>query len=519
MTTASAPLPRRLTGSRRGRENPGVPTQPEVISDQTKSPQRSYFRGAQAQSALRFAFGEQSIRLRDLTFDSALVYLNAVIVFSLSAHSSGRLPLLSARAYRHKTFELALFEGLLTILFLHSNGLYRLVGRPAGREAAAAIFRAVMSAVILEAALELLSNPQPGETLYILLYCGVMNSLTPTLWRLWSERTERKRVASGQETRNVLIVGNVAKSRLVERCLRESRDIAYASCGIVADNAAFTNGCVGTVNDLDRLIRQHFIDEIFVTLPYPKEKIDVVVSQARRNRLSVHLIPELYDGFVDKPQFRYFGYLPSVSVYSEPIPELGLFSKRAVDVIGSFVGLLLLFPFLLAIAALIKLDSPGPALYRSTRVGRRGRKFQFWKFRTMVTNADAMKEDLQHLNERKGLLFKITDDPRLTRIGGFLRKYSIDEFPQLVNVLKGDMSLVGPRPPSADEYREYTHEHLPRLAVRPGVTGLWQVTARNDPSFAKAVLLDREYIRNWSLWLDIKILFKTFKIVAEGSGR
>lgn len=500
MTTASTPQPEPFRGS-----------ESVVGSDKPDSQHRSHYWSTQAQRALRLAFGERSLRMRDLTFDSVFVYLNAVIVFSLSAH-------LTDRTYRHKTFELALFEGLLTILFLHGQGLYRLVGRPVGGQAKAGIVRAVTFSVILGALLELLSNPQPAKALILLLYCGGLNVLGSTIWRLWVERAERKRIATGQETRNVLIIGDSSRNRFVERSLRESHEIGHTSCGFIDDDAPFSNGSIGALNDLDRLIRQHFVDEIFVTLPYPSDKIDAIVSRARRNQLSVHLVPDLYDGFPDKPQFRYFGYLPSVSVHSEPIPELGLFFKRAVDVICSLSGIVLLSPLLLFVAALVKLTSPGPVFYRSLRAGRRGRQFQFWKFRTMVTNADTLKDSLHHLNERKGLLFKITDDPRMTKVGSFLRKYSIDELPQLINVLRGDMSLVGPRPPSADEFREYTHEHLPRLAVRPGITGLWQVTARNDPSFSTAVLLDQEYIRNWSLWLDIKILLKTIKIVAQGGG-
>jgi exopolysaccharide biosynthesis polyprenyl glycosylphosphotransferase len=515
MTTASTPLPKPIRESVRSAGTPGRSTESEIGSGRTASS----FRSTRAQNALRFAFGARALRVRDLTFDSALVFFNAVLVFALRAVSIRQLPHLTAGSYRHRTFELALFEGIFTILILHSSGLYRLAGRPVGRDAAASIAKSVMFALVLCAGLELLSNPHPAKALTLLLYCGLLNALTPTIWRLWFEHAERKRIATGQDTRNVLIVGNSSKSRFVERCLRESREVGYASCGFIDDDAPFGNGNLGSIKDLDRVIRQHFVDEIFITLPYPKDKIDAVVSYARHNHLSVHLVPDLYDGFVDKPQFRYFGYLPSVSVYSEPIPELGLFCKRAMDVVCSFAGLLLLSPLLCIVAVLIKLDSPGPVFYRSTRVGKRGRKFQFLKFRTMVTNADALKESLQHLNERKGLLFKITNDPRVTGVGRVLRKYSIDELPQLVNVLQGDMSLVGPRPPLADEYREYTHEHLPRLAVRPGITGLWQVTARNDPSFATAVVLDQEYIQNWSLWLDFKLMLRTVQIVAEGGGR
>jgi lipopolysaccharide/colanic/teichoic acid biosynthesis glycosyltransferase len=152
-------------------------------------------------------------------------------------------------------------------------------------------------------------------------------------------------------------------------------------------------------------------------------------------------------------------------------------------------------------------------------VGQNGKLFVFLKFRTMIADAEKLKESLQHLNEREGLLFKISNDPRTTRFGRFLRRYSLDELPQLVNVLKGEMALVGPRPPSLDEYELYTAEHQTRLAAKPGITGLWQVTARNDPSFTTALNLDRSYIEQWSPWLDLKILLKTMPVVLQGEGQ
>src|SRR3954463_8261786 len=174
---------------------------------------------------------------------------------------------------------------------------------------------------------------------------------------------------------------------------------------------------------------------------------------------------------------------------------------------------------MLVIALAIRLGSRGPVLYRSWRVGQNGKLFLFLKFRTMVANADDLKENLQHLNEREGLLFKIANDPRVTGFGRFLRRYSLDELPQLVNVLRGEMSLVGPRPPSLDEYENYTAEHQTRLAAKPGITGLWQVTARNDPSFTTALSLDRSYIEQWSPWLDLKIILKTMPVVLQGEGQ
>jgi lipopolysaccharide/colanic/teichoic acid biosynthesis glycosyltransferase len=174
---------------------------------------------------------------------------------------------------------------------------------------------------------------------------------------------------------------------------------------------------------------------------------------------------------------------------------------------------------LVLLALAIKLDSRGPVIYASTRIGRKGRTFRCYKFRTMVTNAEALKASLQHLNERDGVLFKISNDPRTTRIGRILRKYSLDELPQFWNVLKGDMSMVGPRPPLADEVQRYELEHLRRLDVLPGITGLWQVESRRDPSFASYISLDVQYVERWHLAMDLKILYKTIAVVFAGSGQ
>ncbi len=212
------------------------------------------------------------------------------------------------------------------------------------------------------------------------------------------------------------------------------------------------------------------------------------------------------------------GHIPLLALHEEPSPASGLFLKRLVDVVLSASVLLLSGPLLAATALAIKLDSPGPVLYRATRVGRKGRNFICYKFRTMVCAADQLKEALRRRNERDGPFFKMTNDPRVTSVGHFLRRYSLDELPQLWNVLKGEMSLVGPRPHPLDDFQRYQFEHLRRLEVTPGITGLWQVTARRDPSFERAMALDLEYIEHWSLWTDLRILCKTVPVVLHGSG-
>jgi exopolysaccharide biosynthesis polyprenyl glycosylphosphotransferase len=192
--------------------------------------------------------------------------------------------------------------------------------------------------------------------------------------------------------------------------------------------------------------------------------------------------------------------------------------KRPVDLIGSVLGLILLSPVFLIIAILIRLDSPGPILFRQVRIGKDGRPFPFFKFRSMVENAEEMKETLLHLNELEGPVFKISEDPRITPIGRFLRKTSLDELPQLMNVLAGQMSLVGPRPPLPCEVEKYEGWQRDKLTVLPGITCLWQISGRNHIGFTEWMRLDIEYIRRQSLGLDLKILLRTLPAVLSRKG-
>jgi lipopolysaccharide/colanic/teichoic acid biosynthesis glycosyltransferase len=203
---------------------------------------------------------------------------------------------------------------------------------------------------------------------------------------------------------------------------------------------------------------------------------------------------------------------------AERASRRGLALKRAMDLGFSLLILTGLAPCLLLIALAIKFDSPGPVLYISERIGKGGRVFGCFKFRTMVRDADTRRAAITHLNERDKVLFKVTNDPRVTRVGRMLRKYSLDELPQFFNVLSGAMSIVGPRPPVASEVLEYNLNQLRRLYVTPGITGLWQVQSRHDPSFDSYVSLDLTYIENWSVALDLKIMARTLGIVLSGTG-
>jgi exopolysaccharide biosynthesis polyprenyl glycosylphosphotransferase len=208
-----------------------------------------------------------------------------------------------------------------------------------------------------------------------------------------------------------------------------------------------------------------------------------------------------------------------VTIRSGPPDGWSLVAKRLIDICGSAVFLLAAAPLMLLTAVLIKLDSPGPVFFKQERVGLHKRRFQLIKFRTMTEGAERQQQLLEHLNEADGPVFKIKDDPRITRVGKFLRRFSIDELPQLFNVLKGEMSLVGPRPlPVRDVQRIALQWHKRRLSMKPGVTCLWQVNGRSDVSFDHWVRMDLEYIDKWSLGLDLKILLRTIPTVLKGAG-
>jgi exopolysaccharide biosynthesis polyprenyl glycosylphosphotransferase len=351
------------------------------------------------------------------------------------------------------------------------------------------------------------------------LFCAVggLNFGALWIWRSQSgKRQGRERRASG--VRNVLIVGAGRVGRSVASYVEAHREADRVVCGFLDNERPLGNGVLGGVGDLARLARTEFVDEVILAAPHDRKLTLQVLREARSLRLDVEIVPELFGCKPADEMVERVGDLPVISLHAERLPSLGLVLKRLVDVAGAGFALTVLSPLLAAIAVMIKLDSSGPVLYCAPRAGRKGRSFRCYKFRTMVGNADALKNNLRQNNQRSGPFFKIADDPRITRLGRLLRRYSLDELPQLWNVLQGDMSLVGPRPHPLDDLAGYEVKHLARLDVTPGMTGLWQVTARRDPSFERGMELDREYIRTWSLGSDLRILLKTVSTVVRGSG-
>jgi exopolysaccharide biosynthesis polyprenyl glycosylphosphotransferase len=351
------------------------------------------------------------------------------------------------------------------------------------------------------------------------LCAGTLDLATLIGWRAIRAKATERRVARGRGMRNVLIIGAGRVGRSLAHHLEHNRELGYNVMGFLDETASLDTRVLGTVDDLRKLARTKFVDEILITIPSNRDMVRRVVTEAEEYNVRVRVVPELFDGLGLQAPIDYVGRFPVLELYRQPIPEAGLLAKRAIDIVAAAAGIILAAPVLLLLSLLIKLDSRGPVLYRSRRVGKKGRQFVCYKFRSMVTDADLKKAELRKKNYRQGPTFKIADDPRITRIGRLLRKFSIDELPQLWNILRGDMSLVGPRPHPLDDFELYDAEHMVRLHVKPGLTGLWQVMARRDPSFEKNMELDLEYIENWTLMLDFKIMLRTIPAVMQGHGQ
>ena len=329
----------------------------------------------------------------------------------------------------------------------------------------------------------------------------------------------------GVGTARTIIVGAGEIGRTVMRTIVARPDLGYQIVGFVDDNPEKGESdigrfrALGSTENLPALIEEEAIDEVIITLPWMyHRKITGIVRECARRQVTARIVPDLFQMSLSQVDVDDLGGIPLIGVREIGFGRSTLLIKRAIDVAGAVVGLTLGAPLLLLIGLIIRLDSPGPVIFRQTRVGSGGKLFEMFKFRSMREGAEAEQEQLQVLNEADGPLFKIREDPRLTRVGRFLRRTSLDELPQLGNVLRGEMSLIGPRPPTPNEVEGYQEWHRRRLDGRPGMTGLWQVSGRSLLSFDETVLLDIYYIENWSLWLDFKIMLRTIPQVLFGEG-
>ena len=410
---------------------------------------------------------------------------------------------------------------LCLILLARSYGLHGAIQSQSGLHEQRMTVQATLTAGLLLCGALYVGQEQSVSRVVVLLtilFTATLLCVRRAAWR----RVVYSRFREGLETRNVLIVGAGRVAHALRNHLESLRHLGFRFKGFVAlterEAESGDADVIGDVRNCLPLARSLFVDEIFLSVPADKKLVIALVEEARAAGIDVRVIPDLYDGLAWNASVEYVGQFPTIPLHRRDFPIGAFLLKRILDITVSSLGLLAISPLLLVIAAAVYFTSGKPIFYRAQRIGRKGRTFSCFKFRTMVVNADQLKEQLAHMNERDGILFKIAKDPRVTPVGAMLRKYSLDELPQLYNVLRGDMSLVGPRPPMAAEVEKYDLAHLRRLDVLPGITGLWQVEARQDPSFDSYISLDTAYVENWSLWLDLKILARTVGVVFSGTG-
>ena len=327
----------------------------------------------------------------------------------------------------------------------------------------------------------------------------------------WAASTK---MAQAQYRRRLILVGTPDETARIEAELRTK---SAEEVEIVARVDLGT----APLQTLVELLHEHAVNGVILTAQHASfEQVEAAIRACELEGVEAWLVANFFKAQLSRTSFDDFYGWPVLVFRSTPESSWPRVIKQLMDTVGSFVLLILLSWMFALIALLIKFTSPGPVLFRQRRSGINGRPFTIYKFRTMVTNAEQLKHELAAMNEMSGPVFKVTNDPRVTPIGKFLRKYSLDEFPQLFNVLRGEMSLVGPRPLPVDEVKRFNDlAHRRRLSVKPGLTCLWQISGRNNVSdFKEWVRLDLEYIDNWSLWLDLKILWRTVPIVLSGAG-
>ncbi len=331
----------------------------------------------------------------------------------------------------------------------------------------------------------------------------------------------------GHNIKTLLIVGGGSRGQGFAAQLKLRQDLGYRVLGYVDSDPAFANGefdgapWMGTVEELPGILANEIIDEVAIALPIKSQytQIEAAVMLLEEQGITTHLLSDLFPQKLARSQPTDFDGVPIISLHSAPLFSWHTEAKRIFDFVAACVLLLISAPVLLLVALAIKLESAGPVFFVQERIGLNKRRFRMLKFRTMQRDAEARMKDIEHLNEKTGPIFKIRNDPRITSIGRWLRRTSIDELPQLVNVLLGDMTIVGPRPLSVrDALRMEEAWQKRRFSVKPGLTCLWQVSGRSNLSFEQWMQLDLQYIDTWSLELDARILLRTIPAILLARG-
>lgn len=409
--------------------------------------------------------------------------------------------------------------GWLAMLWL--QGLYRTRSRWTVRSEARAVLQAMFAmAIATFVSLYLLRLSAVSRLLLVAVFPLEAAAIVALRWPV--HRVARELHQWWGRLSNVLVLGTGQEGLAFAAQLEQHPELALKVVGFLGEPRAEPSRWpyLGALDNLQQVVHEQVVDEVVFCLPYQEWNrfepiLQFCTMEGKLLRMPLQ-VPELWQS---TGHLEDLDGSPVLTLGGRPDRTLGLAAKRLLDIVASAAGLLVLSPLLGVTALAIYLDDGYPILFRQTRVGLHGRRFRIVKFRTMTRDADGLRAALRAQNEVHGAAFKITDDPRITKLGRWLRRTSIDELPQLWNVLWGDMSLVGPRPHPLDDVAGYDDWHRRRLSMKPGITGLWQVRGRRDPDFDRWVQQDLDYIDGWSLWLDIRLILSTIPALLRSEGR
>ncbi len=359
----------------------------------------------------------------------------------------------------------------------------------------------------------------------IFIYAGLLIIVLLGLARAVRHLLLARFRAAGRGVDRVLIIGAGEAGRTVMRNMMAQPELGYRVVGFLDDDPIKSGTdigpirALGTLDALPQVVQEHAIDQVIITLPWQyHRKVVRLVTEAEQSGIRARVVPDLFQLSLGGVDVEAINGIPLISVKGSALTGFNRALKRAVDIAIAVLALVLIAPLWGVIALAIRLDSPGPILFRQERIGLAGKPFTLLKFRSMTADAEAQLDQLREQNEAAGPLFKIKEDPRRTRVGRFIRRTSLDELPQFINVLRGEMSMVGPRPGLASEVAQYQEWHRKRLEVVPGLTGLWQVSGRSQLTFDEMVMLDIYYAENWSLGMDLRIILRTIPQFIFGEG-
>lgn len=466
------------------------------------------------------------------SIQNVLIFFTDAIAVILSYYLAGIIWLAGYRKYSAvKTFGVLndniitiIIAVLITALFCNIKG--DVLNRGKFEELASVFKKSLIGSAVI-AVYELLSKTTQGVPRSVYVITFVLGTILMYFLRMLVKIYMRHR-NGGKRTNSVLVV--TIKSRAEDILTRavSRNDWMRRLDGVVITDEDMTgqqiNGVpvVANVHSMMRFIKNEIVDEVFIDVDYKtRESMKPMVMELEDMGITVNLRLEILDSYKDFDcKLGFIGSVPVVTFANRMYDWKGMLVKRCIDIIGALVGIIFMGIAMIFVGPAIMIESPGPIFFKQKRVGKNGRYFYIYKFRSMYMDAEERKKELMAQNEMSGLMFKMKDDPRITKVGKFIRKTSIDELPQFINVLKGDMSLVGTRPPTVGEFKQYEGHHKRRLSMKPGITGMWQAYGRKTVSdFEDIVKMDLDYIDNWSIMLDIKILFKTVQSVFTTGGQ